>query len=191
MLTDQPGKDTWPITGATFILMYKAQDKPANAANSLKFFDWAYANGDKMADDLEYVPLPAAGQGAGAQVVGGEHQGHGGQAGRLAVELTAVRSGRPRDVRNAGRVPAVRRPAGENPGRHERPPARRCVAPLPWADLLFSVLAHGAAWLTLALLAGIIVSLRDRRGAGDPGIRTFVPVDAANGIRCRTAMAAW
>jgi phosphate transport system substrate-binding protein len=59
VLTDQAGKDTWPISGATFILMYKAQDKPASAANSLKFFDWAYANGDKMADDLEYVPLPA------------------------------------------------------------------------------------------------------------------------------------
>ena len=63
MLTDQPGKDAWPISGATFILMHKAQDKPANAANALKFFDWAYANGDKMADDLEYVPLPDGGEG--------------------------------------------------------------------------------------------------------------------------------
>ena len=60
VLTDQPGKDSWPITGATFILMHKQQDKPASAANSLKFFDWAYGNGDKMADDLDYVPLPAA-----------------------------------------------------------------------------------------------------------------------------------
>jgi phosphate transport system substrate-binding protein len=60
VLTDQPGKETWPISGATFILMYKSQDKPTNAANSLKFFDWAYGNGDKMADELEYVPLPAA-----------------------------------------------------------------------------------------------------------------------------------
>ena len=60
VLTDQAGKDAWPISGATFILMYKSQDKAANAANSLKFFDWAYANGDKMADDLEYVPLPAS-----------------------------------------------------------------------------------------------------------------------------------
>jgi len=60
VLTDQPGKDTWPISGATFILMHKSQDKPVNAANSLKFFDWAYANGDKMADDLEYVPLPSS-----------------------------------------------------------------------------------------------------------------------------------
>jgi phosphate transport system substrate-binding protein len=60
VLTDQPGKEAWPISGATFILVYKAPEKPVNIANALKFFDWAYANGDKMADDLEYVPLPAA-----------------------------------------------------------------------------------------------------------------------------------
>ena len=60
VLTDQVGKDTWPISGATFILMYKQQDKPANATNAIKFFDWAFNNGDKMADDLEYVPLPPA-----------------------------------------------------------------------------------------------------------------------------------
>jgi len=60
VLTDQPGKNSWPITGATFILMHKLQDKPATATNVLKFFDWAYANGDKMADDLDYVPLPPA-----------------------------------------------------------------------------------------------------------------------------------
>jgi len=58
VLTEQPGKDAWPITGATFILMHKVQDKPANAASTLKFFDWAYASGDKMAADLEYVTLP-------------------------------------------------------------------------------------------------------------------------------------
>ncbi len=58
ILTEQPGKDTWPISGATFILMYKAQDKPVNAANTLKFFDWAYNSGDSMAAELEYVPLP-------------------------------------------------------------------------------------------------------------------------------------
>jgi phosphate transport system substrate-binding protein len=60
VLTDQPGKDSWPITGATFILMHKVQDKPASAGAALKFFDWAYANGDKAADELDYVPLPAA-----------------------------------------------------------------------------------------------------------------------------------
>lgn len=59
VLTEQPGKDAWPLTGATFILMHKVQDKPVSAAGSLKFFDWAYANGDKMAADLEYVALPA------------------------------------------------------------------------------------------------------------------------------------
>ena len=60
ILTEQSGKDAWPITGATFILMHKAQDKPAQAAASLKFFEWAYKNGDKVADDLDYVPMPSA-----------------------------------------------------------------------------------------------------------------------------------
>lgn len=59
ILTNQPGAQSWPITGATFILMHKAQDKPAEATTALKFFDWAYKNGDKMADDLDYVPMPA------------------------------------------------------------------------------------------------------------------------------------
>ncbi len=59
VLTDQPGKDAWPLTGATYILMHKTPEKPANAAAALKFFDWAYANGDAMATELEYVALPA------------------------------------------------------------------------------------------------------------------------------------
>jgi phosphate transport system substrate-binding protein len=58
--TEQPGKDAWPITNPTYILMYKTQDKPVNASNALKFFEWAYNNGDKTADDLDYVALPAA-----------------------------------------------------------------------------------------------------------------------------------
>jgi phosphate transport system substrate-binding protein len=58
VLTEQAGKDAWPISGATFILMHTAQDKPAQATASLKFFDWAYANGDKAAADLDYVSLP-------------------------------------------------------------------------------------------------------------------------------------
>ena len=60
ILTNQPGKDSWPITGATFILMHKTQDKPAQAAASLKFFEWAYKNGDQTADALDYVPMPAS-----------------------------------------------------------------------------------------------------------------------------------
>jgi phosphate transport system substrate-binding protein len=58
VLTNQPGKDSWPITAATFIMMHKVQDKPVNATNTLKFFDWAYSSGDKMAADLDYVPMP-------------------------------------------------------------------------------------------------------------------------------------
>src|SRR5438874_4485126 len=59
VLTDQPGKNAWPISGATFILMYKAQPKPETAKEVLKFFDWAYsADGDKLAESLDYVPLP-------------------------------------------------------------------------------------------------------------------------------------
>ncbi|MBA2961279.1 MULTISPECIES: phosphate ABC transporter substrate-binding protein PstS [Ramlibacter] len=60
ILTNQPGAESWPITGATFILMHKVQDKPAQAAATIKFFEWAYKSGDKTADDLDYVPMPAA-----------------------------------------------------------------------------------------------------------------------------------
>jgi len=60
ILTNQPGAQSWPITGATFILMQKAQEKPAQAAAALKFFDWAYKSGDKTAEDLDYVAMPAA-----------------------------------------------------------------------------------------------------------------------------------
>ena len=59
VLTDQPGEASWPIAGATFILMY---EKPADVAASneaLKFFTWAYEKGGKMADELDYVPMPA------------------------------------------------------------------------------------------------------------------------------------
>ena len=58
VLTDEPGKDAWPITGATFVLMQKVQDKPAQGTGVLKFFDWSYANGDKAAADIDYIVLP-------------------------------------------------------------------------------------------------------------------------------------
>jgi phosphate transport system substrate-binding protein len=58
ILTEQSGKDAWPLTGATFVLMHKVQDKPAQGAEVLKFFEWAYKNGAKMAEDLDYVALP-------------------------------------------------------------------------------------------------------------------------------------
>ena len=60
ILTNQQGKDAWPISGATYILMHTKQDKPANATEALKFFNWAYANGEKAAADLDYVPMPPA-----------------------------------------------------------------------------------------------------------------------------------
>jgi phosphate transport system substrate-binding protein len=58
VLTDQPGKESWPITGATFILVYKQPSEPQRLLEVLKFFDWAYAKGDQMAVDLHYVPMP-------------------------------------------------------------------------------------------------------------------------------------
>jgi phosphate transport system substrate-binding protein len=58
ILTDQAGANSWPIAGATFILMHKKAEKPADSAEALKFFAWAYAKGDKMAEDLDYVPMP-------------------------------------------------------------------------------------------------------------------------------------
>ncbi len=60
MLTNQPGAKSWPITGATFILVYKKQDKPETVKEVLKFFDWAYHHGSKMAETLDYVPMPAS-----------------------------------------------------------------------------------------------------------------------------------
>ncbi|HYL23981.1 MAG TPA: phosphate ABC transporter substrate-binding protein PstS [Burkholderiales bacterium] len=58
VLTDQPGKASWPITGASFILMHKQQEKPENGREVLRFFDWSFRNGDRMALELDYVPMP-------------------------------------------------------------------------------------------------------------------------------------
>jgi phosphate transport system substrate-binding protein len=57
-LVNQAGGKAWPITGATFILIYKQPDNPERVAETLKFFDWAYRSGDPLAADLDYVPLP-------------------------------------------------------------------------------------------------------------------------------------
>jgi len=59
VLTNQPGKASWPITGASFILMHKSQAEPEKAKEVLKFFEWAFKNGGAMAAELEYVSLPA------------------------------------------------------------------------------------------------------------------------------------
>jgi len=58
ILTEQPGKASWPVTGASFILVPAKSDKPASTQEVLKFFDWALKSGQKMATELDYVPLP-------------------------------------------------------------------------------------------------------------------------------------
>jgi phosphate transport system substrate-binding protein len=58
ILTNQPGERSWPITGASFILIYATPPDPAATGAALKFFDWAFRNGGKMAAELDYVPLP-------------------------------------------------------------------------------------------------------------------------------------
>jgi len=59
LLTGQPGEASWPITGATFILLHKEQTKPETARQVIDFFDWAYHNGGQLAEGLDYVPMPA------------------------------------------------------------------------------------------------------------------------------------
>jgi phosphate transport system substrate-binding protein len=58
ILTNQSGPESWPIAAATFILMHKKPQKPADSAEALKFFTWAYTKGGKMAEDLDFVPMP-------------------------------------------------------------------------------------------------------------------------------------
>jgi phosphate transport system substrate-binding protein len=58
ILTDQPGEKSWPITAATFILMHREPTDKAASAEAIKFFKWAFAKGDKMAEELDYIPMP-------------------------------------------------------------------------------------------------------------------------------------
>ncbi|OLL33040.1 phosphate ABC transporter substrate-binding protein PstS [Burkholderia sp. SRS-W-2-2016] len=58
ILTDQPGNNAWPVVGATFVMLHAVQQKPEQGKNTLKFFDWAFKNGDKTAQELDYITLP-------------------------------------------------------------------------------------------------------------------------------------
>jgi phosphate transport system substrate-binding protein len=58
LLTDQPGKESWPITGSTFVLVYRNQRSSEEAVEMLKFFDWVYRDGTALANDLDYAPIP-------------------------------------------------------------------------------------------------------------------------------------
>lgn len=60
ILTNQPGKEAWPVVGATFVLLHAKKDKPELGAETLKFFSWAFKNGEKAADSLDYISLPPA-----------------------------------------------------------------------------------------------------------------------------------
>ena len=59
ILTNQPGKDSWPIAASTFVMMHKVQDKPGQATEVLKFFEWSFSKGGDLAESLDYVPLPS------------------------------------------------------------------------------------------------------------------------------------
>ncbi|MBS7697376.1 MAG: phosphate ABC transporter substrate-binding protein PstS [Chelatococcus sp.] len=59
VLTNEPGADSWPITAATFILMHKVPANAEHAAEALRFFDWAYTKGGALAEELDYIPMPA------------------------------------------------------------------------------------------------------------------------------------
>ena len=152
-----------------------------------------------MADELDYVPLPDRVKELVRKQWAASIKDASGKA--IACEVTRCAGAGPAPPRRG----LYRGACGRYTARHRRakaakirvptlrhgPPARRAGAPRPWADALFSALAHGAAWLTLALLAGIIVSLVI--GAA-PAIREYglgVPLDRASGTRCRTATAAW
>lgn len=58
ILTNEPGKDAWPVVGATFVLIHTTQEKPDRGKETLKFFDWAFKNGGQAAQDLDYITLP-------------------------------------------------------------------------------------------------------------------------------------
>ena len=60
ILSDQPGAQSWPMTASTFILIHKQPQDPAAAGSALKFFAWAYTKGGKMAEELDFVPMPTA-----------------------------------------------------------------------------------------------------------------------------------
>lgn len=59
ILTGQPGDETWPITAATFILMYADPKDPALSKLAISFFDWSFEKGNKIAEELDYIPMPA------------------------------------------------------------------------------------------------------------------------------------
>jgi phosphate transport system substrate-binding protein len=60
ILTEQPGDKSWPLTAATFILMYKEPADKAASGEAIKFFKWSFEKGGKMAEELDYIPMPTS-----------------------------------------------------------------------------------------------------------------------------------
>jgi phosphate transport system substrate-binding protein len=60
ILTNEPGKNAWPIVAATYVMVQAVQDKPEQGTSVLKFFDWSFKNGKSAADSLDYISLPAS-----------------------------------------------------------------------------------------------------------------------------------
>ena len=115
VLTNEPGADSWPVTAATFILVHKSQDKLVRAARLLEFFDWAFKNGAKSAEALDYVPLPEAVTTKSAPP-GGEVKGADGKA---VWEVSPYRPGRCPPWRTSERrAIAVLTSAGRRAPRH-------------------------------------------------------------------------
>ena len=108
ILTNQPGADSWPMTAATFILIHKQPQDPAAAAEALKFFAWAYAKGGKMAEELDYIPMPT-------NVVDSDQEDLGRARSRTPTASRSsrcrTRSRQQRERRRAGAFSVVRRPA--------------------------------------------------------------------------------
>ena len=87
VLSDQPGAQSWPMTAATFILIHKQPQDPAAAAEALKFFAWAYSKGDKMAEDLDFVPMPTPVVATIEKMWSASIKNHGRQAAVCALQL--------------------------------------------------------------------------------------------------------
>ena len=184
ILTNQPGKNSWPITGASFILMHTKQDKPQNAAEVLKFFDWAYKNGGKLAEELDYVPMPEQrcarssrpledrNQGrvrqGGLELTSGPFRGAGGDRsqassarGREPSFATACRSGEDYHGGHVGNRCISRthdRATRARPEREPNPPAQRQAAG-QWQDWLFERTTLFFAVFVLATLLFILLAL--------------------------------
>ena len=194
VLTDQPGKDAWPITGATFILMHKVQDKPAQAAAVLKFFDWAYKEGDKMAADLDYVTLPDNVK-ALVRKQWGEIKDAGG---KLAIRQQVIARCQPSHTSRAAQPPwplhclPLRSRAGgrcraPNPRRARR--RERLAALGPIAVFAAARARRGPADAGAAGWHHRVA--RRRRCAGDPRVRPVVPGALGVGSGAEPATAVW